>query len=220
MTSDSCCVNGKILPQVGTAPERRSITQSLGRWGGSCEALDLLKTSHKSWYSMGNPWTTGPSLRRDLGDIGEWEWSKRQCLWHISDHWTICLVGHDIQGLCLSSQGKPRIMGYKIDGLALTKDEPLEVGLVGQEILIWPGRPQYRHRLSRRLRSLSSDVRCVTPTCIGSGSGVVLHVTAEGGVNDSMILNQWFKGPFIKWSICWIPEWISRLNESCESIIQ
>ncbi len=72
----------------------------------------------------------------------------------------------------------------KIDELALTKDEPLEVGLVGQEILIWPGRPQYRHRFSRRLRSLSSDVRCVMPTCIGSGSGVVLHVTAEGGVAE------------------------------------
>ncbi len=70
----------------------------------------------------------------------------------------------------------------KVDRLELTKDESLEVGLVGQEILIWPGRPQYRHRLSRRLRSLSSDVRCVTPTCIGSGSGMVLHVTAEGGV--------------------------------------
>ncbi len=45
----------------------------------------------------------------------------------------------------------------KVDGLELTKDEPLEAGLVGQEILIWPGRPQYRHRFSRRLRSLSSD---------------------------------------------------------------
>ncbi len=30
----------------------------------------------------------------------------------------------------------------KVDGLELTKDESLEVGLVGQEILIWPGRPQ------------------------------------------------------------------------------
>ncbi len=43
----------------------------------------------------------------------------------------------------------------KVDGLELTKDEPLEVGLVGQEILKWPGRPQYRHRFSRHLRSLS-----------------------------------------------------------------
>ncbi len=72
----------------------------------------------------------------------------------------------------------------KVDGLELTKDEPLEVGLVGQEILIWSGRPQYRHRFSRRLRSLSSDVRCVTPTCIGSGSGVDLPVTAEGSVAE------------------------------------
>ncbi len=72
----------------------------------------------------------------------------------------------------------------KVDGLELTKDEPLEVGLVGQEILIWPSRPQYRHRFSWRLRSLSSDVRYVTPTCIGSGSGVVLPVTAEGSVAE------------------------------------
>ncbi len=31
MTSDSCCINGKILPLVGTAPERRLMAQSLGR---------------------------------------------------------------------------------------------------------------------------------------------------------------------------------------------
>ncbi len=33
-------------------------------------------------------------------------------------------------------------------------------------------------------QSLSSDVRCVTPTCIGSGSGVVLTVTAEGSIAE------------------------------------
>ncbi len=33
---------------------RRSMAQSLGRWGGKCDALTLLKASARSLYSLGN----------------------------------------------------------------------------------------------------------------------------------------------------------------------
>ncbi len=39
-------------------------------------------------------------------------------------------------------------------------------------------------------------------------------------INWTNRVNQWFKGPFIKTGIYWIPEWINHLNESNEWMTQ
>ena len=43
----------KSRPLGGLVPERRSMEQSYERWGGRDVTLLLLKTSPRSWYSLG-----------------------------------------------------------------------------------------------------------------------------------------------------------------------
>ncbi len=62
----------------------------------------------------------------------------------------------------------------------LLTDGGLQGGRVGHEALRCPGRPQYKHRLWRILLSLSSVLRWVKPTCMGSASGGdVIQAEAE-----------------------------------------
>lgn len=53
----------------------------------------------------------------NLGTEGWWLVSRHLC-WQESDHCRIYLVVQEIQGLCFSSQGRPRMMGFWGDSKA------------------------------------------------------------------------------------------------------
>ncbi len=118
MASDSGCERGNTLPLVGVAPGSRSMAQSLDRWGGSWEALDLLNASERSWYSAERSDMTG--ISNDEGDSGvvAWGLSCMHSLWQWSDHCWICLLVQEIRGLCFSSQGSPRMTGFCGESMA------------------------------------------------------------------------------------------------------
>ncbi len=112
MASDSGCDRGKTLPIDGLDPGRISIAQSRSRCGGSCEAFVWLKASMRSWYSEGTQEIGEPSIIWvGHGEVCDRLVSKQFC-WEESDHCSICLVVHEIWGLCLSNQGRPRMLGF------------------------------------------------------------------------------------------------------------
>ncbi len=98
-------VTGKTLPLGGCEPGRRSMAQSLERWGGNWEALVLLKASMWSWYS--------PGILDALQGSGclPWRMRLRQFFRQNSDHWIICLSDQEIHGLCFSNQGRAKMRG-------------------------------------------------------------------------------------------------------------
>ncbi len=112
MASDSGCDRGKTLPLDGLDPGIISIEQSRSRCGRSCEAFVLLKASMRSCYSEGTPGIGESSIFWvGRGEVCDRLVSKQFC-WQVSDHCSICLVVHENRGLCLSSQGRPRMMGF------------------------------------------------------------------------------------------------------------
>ncbi len=112
MPSDSGCDRGKTLPLSRLSQDPAHLAQSRSRCRGSCEALVLLKASMKSWYSEGTPGIGESSIFWvGHGEVCDRLVSKQFC-WQESDHISICLVVHEIWGLCLSSQGRPRMMGF------------------------------------------------------------------------------------------------------------
>ncbi len=107
MASDSGCDRGKTRPLGGCELGCRSMAQSLERWGGSCEALVLLKASIRSWYSIGSL-----CAGRGAGlSLSFWRVRSRQRWRQASDHWVICLSDQEMVGLCFPSQESPRMMG-------------------------------------------------------------------------------------------------------------
>ncbi len=106
IASASGCDNGKTLPLGGCDPGRRSMAQSLARWGGKCNAFTLLKASARSWYSLGNESFEEVSPLLLTGMLRRQFWRQK------SDHWVICFLAHEIEGLCCSSHGSPRMMGF------------------------------------------------------------------------------------------------------------
>ncbi len=117
MVSDSGCERGKTLPLGGAEPGMRSMAQSLGRWGGSLDALALLKASDRSWYSAGSSEESQGLSSLSCGWMEGWL-DIRQWRWQDFDHWRISCVDQDMRGLCLSSQGKPRMTGFWGDSMA------------------------------------------------------------------------------------------------------
>ncbi len=118
MASDSGWERGNTLPFVGIAPGSRSIAQSLDRCSGSCDALDLLKASERSWYSTGRFLVEGVSESGEGVDFASGQWNCRHSWWQNSDHCWICFADQEIRGLCFSSQGRPRITGFWGESMA------------------------------------------------------------------------------------------------------
>ncbi len=114
MASDSGWERGNTLPFVGIAPGIRSIAQSLDRCGGSCDALDLLKASERSWYATGRFVVEGVSESGEGVNFTSGQWNCRHSWWQNSDHCWICFADQEIRGLCFSSQGRPRITGLPL----------------------------------------------------------------------------------------------------------
>ncbi len=101
----SGCDSGKTLPLGGWDPRRRSMAQSLARWGGKCDALTLLKPR----LDLDIRWVMGlsrkshsPSWRACCGD------NLKAEVWPLNDLFLV----HEIEGLCCSSHGRPRMMGF------------------------------------------------------------------------------------------------------------
>ncbi len=118
IASDSGCDRGNTLPLVGIAPGSRSMAQSLDWCGGSWEAFDLLNASVRSWYSIGRSDMAGISDDEGDAEVVTWCCNCRHSFWQRSYHCWICLTVQEIQGLCLSSQGKPRITGFCGESIA------------------------------------------------------------------------------------------------------
>ncbi len=112
IASDSGWANGKILPLGGVVPDINSMAQSTERWAGSWDAFFLLNASARSEYSEGRSvlvafWTVGKD-----GMVEALEIFERQRSWHVVPHWRICPSLQEMWGLCVGSQGNPRMIGW------------------------------------------------------------------------------------------------------------